>query len=116
MEEKRLYSRLKSGMPCLIYSNNKEYVGVVDNISENGIAIYLDRGDQPQKLDLNGQFFVTGLDEDDVVQFHVDVRRISEKDGKVLIGTHVINSDEIGPYVHEKRLEILKKKCMQQHI
>lgn len=99
-------------MSCLIYSNNREYMGVIDNVSENGIAIQVDKADIQQDIALNERFYVTGLDKDDVIQFYVDVRRIEEREDKVLIGTHVINGAEIRNFVHEKRLEKLKDMMM----
>ena len=108
MDEKRYYSRLKSGISCLVYSDGKEYVGVIDNISEYGIAILLDRKDLEQEITLGERFTVTGLDVEDVVQFYVDVRRVEEKDDKVMVGTHIINHSETETYVHEKRLEKFK--------
>ena len=108
MDEKRYYSRLKSGISCLVYSDGKEYVGVIENISEYGIAILLDKKDLVQEINLDERFTVTGLDVEDVIQLYVDVRRIEEKDDKVLVGTHIINHTEIAPYVHEKRLEKFK--------
>lgn len=112
MIEKRLFQRIKLGIPCLVYSNSNEYMGVIDNISENGVAILVNKDDMGQVADINDRLYVTGLDKDDVVQFYVDVRRIEERDSKVLIGTHVINSGEIRPFVHEKRLKKLKDMMM----
>lgn len=42
----------------------------------------------------------------------MDVRRIEEREDKVLIGTYVINGAEIRNFVHEKRLEKLKDMMM----
>ena len=112
MEERRIFSRIRSGILCLIYSENSETVGVVENISESGIALRIKREEAKHDFRSGDMIMATGLDTSEVVQFELEIRRIEEFEDHIIIGAHIINSHDVEPYVHEKRLELLKEICM----
>ena len=107
--ERRIYSRLESGMQCLIYKDNKEMNGIVDNVSESGVAILIRPEDIKCEIDIGDRVNITGLDADMVIQFHTEVVRFAEKDGYRLIGAKIVNRTEIEPYINKKRVEMYIK-------
>lgn len=107
--ERRVYSRLESGMQCLVYKDNKEMNGVVDNISESGIAVLIDSDDLKCEINKGDKLNVTGLDADTVIQFHTEVVRLAQKEKFMLVGAKIVNRTEIEPYVNKKRVEMYMK-------
>jgi hypothetical protein len=107
--ERRVYSRLKSGMSCLIYVTNKEIVGIVDNISENGIGITVNREGIADELQVDDRIDVTGLDSEVVVQFEARIVRLTENGDKLEIGALILNQKQIEPYINRKRVEMFLK-------
>lgn len=108
MDERRNFSRIRSGISCLVYSESSESVGVVENISESGIAIRIQREAVRHDFRKGETIMATGLDAADVVQFELEIMRLEEADDHIIIGAHIINSHDVEPYVYEKRLELLK--------
>ena len=108
MDERRIYSRIQSGISCLIYSDNREIVGVIKNISESGLAILIDRKAVLHEFRIGDQIMVTGLDMQEVIQFELEIMRIEEHDDHLILGAHTVNVHDVEPYVFEKKLELLK--------
>ncbi|MCR5420376.1 MAG: PilZ domain-containing protein [Lachnospiraceae bacterium] len=104
--ERRNYSRLKSGMSCLVYYNNVEFVGVVDNLSEAGLGILINETEACDLIGVGDKIDVTGLDAEVVIQFEANIARISKMEDKVYIGAQIINQKEIEPYINRKRVEL----------
>ena len=109
MNERRNFSRIRSGISCLVYSENSESVGMVENISESGIAIRIQQEAAHHDFRIGETIMATGLDETDVVQFELEIMRLEKSDDHIIIGAHIINSHDVEPYVHEKRLQLLKE-------
>ena len=109
MNERRIYSRIGSGIACLIYSGNRESLGLIDNISETGLALRIEKKNDGQEFRLGDTIMATGLDTEDVLQFELEIMRVEETEDYILIGAHIVNGHDVEPYVHEKKLELLKK-------
>lgn len=107
--ERRVYSRLESGMQCLVYKDNKEMNGIVDNISESGIAVLIKPADIKCEINVGDKLNVTGLDADTVIQFHTVVVRMADAGENRLIGAKIVNRTEIEPYINKKRVEMYIK-------
>lgn len=103
--DRRIYSRLESGMQCLVYKDNKEMNGIVDNMSESGLAVLISENVINCELNKGDWIKVTGLDSDSVIQFDAEIVRFAQKDGCRLIGAKVLNRREIEPYINRKRVE-----------
>ena len=107
--ERRIYSRLESGMQCLVYKDNREMNGKVDNISESGIAVLIKPADIICEINIGDKLSVTGLDADTVIQFHTEVVRMADAGEYRLIGAKIVNRTEIEPYINKKRVEMYIK-------
>ena len=103
--DRRTYSRLESGMECLVYMKNKEMDGIVDNISESGMAVLIDINGIKCEICIGDRASVAALDTGTVIQFNIEVVRLANKDECRLIGATIINQTEIEPYINRKRVE-----------
>ena len=103
--DRRTYSRLESGVECLVYMKNKEMDGIVDNISESGMAVLIDTNCIKCEICIGDRASVTALDTGTVVQFNIEVVRIANKNECRLIGAKITNQTEIEPYINRKRVE-----------
>ena len=112
-EERRIYSRLKSGVACLVYTGSVEMTGVIDNISETGIAVVINKADLKHDFRVGERIKVTGLDAEEVLQLEIEIVRLEDRDTALLLGAHIFNHREIEPYVNRKRMEVYFKKLLQ---
>ena len=111
-EERRIYSRLKSGVSCLVYTGTIEMTGIIDNISETGIAVVIDKKDLKYDFKVGERIKVTGLDSDEVLQLEIEIVRMEEHETSLLLGAHIFNHREIEPYINRKRMEVYFKKLL----
>ncbi|MCR5590050.1 MAG: PilZ domain-containing protein [Lachnospiraceae bacterium] len=104
--DRRTYSRLESGVECLVYMKNKEMDGIIDNISESGMAVLIDTNGIKCEICVGDRASVTAIDDTGtVIQFNIEAVRIASKNECRLIGAKIINQTEIEPYITRKRVE-----------
>ena len=108
MDERRIFSRIGSGISCLIYSGNSETTGSIENISESGIALRVEKDNMGHEFVVGDTIMATGIDLDEILQLELEIMRIDESEDHILIGAHIVNGHDVEPYVHEKKLELLK--------
>ena len=113
-KERREYPRLRVDIPCNIYLNNREYVGVMQDISEQGICIVID--EDIDELCVGSRISFQFLDKlgnavvEEVFGGVAFVNRVSlTADNKTILGANVHNRS-FYEYVGQKRVDVFLKR------
>lgn len=115
MSERRLYERVKIGVSCIIFADedqNKEMLGTVLDISENGIAFFVDEPiDGIFGVGVGSVICFQYIDDyeiendtkEAIICGEAKIIRMASRDNGTVIGCQVIVGEEYISYVEEKK-------------
>lgn len=108
LKERRKHRRVKTHMDCVLYNkySGEDITGYVDNISVNGLGIVVENTKWlKEEMECTVQVIKKFIfdEEESINHFPIQIVRISNEDGKFMIGAIIDKSmyNQISSYVHK---------------